>query len=375
MSRMKSLRVSGWKSIKETDPPLEFGPINVLIGANGSGKSNLISFFTLLNELLGERLQAFVGRSGGAESLLHYGSKKTRTVEGDLELETGKNTSRYFIQLTHAAVDTLIFSEERVEFHMPDNPSPLRHVLGSGHKESLLKLQAGDSIGIGTHLPWLLDQLMSRFQVFHFHDTSETAKVRQSGYVEDNHHLLPDAGNLASMLYLYKTVHPDAYRRIVSTVRQLVPSFGDFALEPQRSDPKSILLNWRQFDTDYLFGPHQLSDGSLRAMAIAALFLQPENDLPSMIVLDEPELGLHPQALELLLGLIRSVSHRTQVILATQSPTLLDYFEPAEIIVADLQNGASRFRRLDEKELNGWLEDYGVGELWQKNVIGGGPLA
>jgi predicted ATPase len=381
MSRLKSLRVSGWKSINETDPPLAFGPINVLIGANGSGKSNLISFFKLLNELLGERLQAFVGKSGGAESLLHYGSKKTLSVIGDLELETGKNTSRYFIELTHAAVDTLIFSEEtfiiaeeRVEFHVPDNPSTLRHVLGSGHKESLLKLQAADAIGFGTHLPWVLERDMSRFQVFHFHDTSETAKVRQSGYVEENHHLLPDAGNLASMLYLYKTMHPDAYRRIVSTVRQLVKSFGDFALEPQRFDPKSILLNWRQFDRDYLFGPHQLSDGSLRAMAIATLFLQPESDLPDMIVLDEPELGLHPQALELLLGLIRSVSHRTQVILATQSPTLLDYFEPAEIIVADLQDGASRFRRLDEERLKDWLEDYGVGELWQKNVIGGGPL-
>jgi predicted ATPase len=173
---------------------------------------------------------------------------------------------------------------------------------------------------------------------------------------------------------LLNTIHPDAYLRIVSTVRQLVPSFGDFALEPQRFDSKSILLNWRQFDSDYLFGPHQLSDGSLRAMAIATLFLQPENDLPNMIVLDEPELGLHPQALELLLGLIRSVSYRTQVILATQSPTLLDYFEPAEIIVADLQDGASRFRRLDEEQLKDWLEDYGVGELWQKNVIGGGPL-
>lgn len=378
MSRLKSLRVSGWKSIKETDPPLEFGPINILIGANGSGKSNLISFFKLLNELLEERLQAFVGKSGGAESLLHYGSKETLAVEGNLELETYTNTSRYFIQLTHAAVDTLIFSEERVEFHVPDNPSPLRHVLGSGHKESLLKLQADAENGPGrprTHLCWMVEQLMSRFQVFHFHDTSETAKVRQSGYLEENQHLLPDAGNLASMLYLYKTMHPDTYRRIVSTVRQLVPSFGDFALEPQRFDPKSILLNWRQFDTDYLFGPHQLSDGSLRAMAIATLFLQPENDLPNMIVLDEPELGLHPQALELLLGLMRSVSHRTQVILATQSPTLLDYFVPAEIIVADLHEGASRFRRLDEEQLSDWLDDYGVGELWQKNVIGGGPLA
>ena len=177
------------------------------------------------------------------------------------------------------------------------------------------------------------------------------------------------------MLYLYKAAYPEVYARIVSTVRQVVPAFDDFVLEPQRLSPTKILLNWKQIGREYLLGPHQLSDGSLRAMAIATLFLQPENNLPNLIVLDEPELGLHPQALELLLGLIRSVSHRTQVILSTQSPTLLNYFEASEVIVAELQEGASKFRRVDEKELTDWLEDYSVGELWQKNVIGGGPLA
>jgi len=367
---LKTLRVTGWKSIKETEPPLEFGPVNVMIGANGSGKSNLVSFFKMLNELVGGRLQTFISTSGAAESLLHYGSKRTPLVEGELEFDTPTGSSLYYMRLMHAAVDTLIFSEERVEFHRPDQPIPLRDTLGSGHKESLLRSKAYQ----GNQTAYYLLRLLGLCRVFHFHDTSETARVRQSAYIEANQHLYPDAGNLASMLYLYKTVHPEVYLRIVSTVRQLVPSFDDFVLEPQRLDRKSILLNWRQIGSDYLFGPHQLSDGSVRAAAIATLFLQPENHLPNLIVLDEPELGLHPQALDLLIGLIRSVSHRTQVILATQSPTLLDYFEPNEIIVADFLEGESHFRRLDEKQLTNWLEDYSVGELWEKNVLGGGPF-
>lgn len=367
---MKKLQVIGWKSIKEMDPGLELGPVNVFIGANGSGKSNLVSFFKLLNELVGERLQTFVNTSGGAESLLHFGSNKTPLLEGKLEFDTPTGTSSYYMRLMYAEVNTLTFSEERVEFQGPEDPNPLRDTLGSGHKESFLK-----SIGYErSQTAYSLFRLMSRCLVFHFHDTSERAQVRQPAYIEANQHLYPDAGNLASMLYLYKTANPEVYRRIVSTVRMLVPSFDDFVLEPRRLDPKSIMLNWRQVGSDYLFGPHQLSDGSLRAIAIATLFLQPETNLPNMVVLDEPELGLHPQALEILLGLIRSVSHRTQVILATQSPTLLDYFEPSEIVVADSIEGASRFRRLDENQLSDWLEDYGVGELWQKNVIGGGPL-
>lgn len=116
---MKTLRVTGWKSIKETDPVLEFGPVNVLIGANGSGKSNLVSFFKLLNELVGERLQVFISTSGGAESLLHYGSKVTPMIEGELEFDTPTGTSRYYARLMHAAVDTLIFAEERLSFTDP----------------------------------------------------------------------------------------------------------------------------------------------------------------------------------------------------------------------------------------------------------------
>jgi predicted ATPase len=216
---------------------------------------------------------------------------------------------------------------------------------------------------------------LRRFRVFHFHDTSETAKIRQSCYIEANQALYSDGGNLAAMLYLYQQTKPMIYRRIVSTVRKIMPMFDDFVLEPQRLNPKYILLRWKQRDGEYIFGPHQISDGSLRAMALIALFLQPIGDLPAAIILDEPELGLHPHAIEIIAGLIRAASLKAQVILTTQSTTFLDHFKLEEIIVVDDERGHSVFRRLEVDQFKDWLEDYSVSQLWEKNVLGGGPLS
>lgn len=218
-------------------------------------------------------------------------------------------------------------------------------------------------------------RFFSQFRVYHFHDTSETAKIRQPGYIEANQGLYSDGGNLAAMLYLYQQTRPRVYRRIVATIRHIMPMFDDFALEPQRLNPKNILLNWRQIGSEYVFGPHQLSDGTLRAMALITLFLQPAEDLPSVTIVDEPELGLHPHGIEIIAGLIRAASLTSQVILTTQSTTFLDHFDPGEIVVVDDEQGHSLFRRLDPDQLKDWLEDYSVGELWEKNVLGGGPLA
>jgi predicted ATPase len=368
MARLSKIRIAGWKSIRDMDPGLELGPLNVLIGANGSGKSNLVSFFQLLNELEGERLQTFIGQSGGADSVLHLGSKLTPRISAELEAETETGRLRYSFHLTYAAPGTLLIDEERI---VPDAPSPKTISISiGGHLESHLRQQAAQC----DQSAKTMSDLFRRFRVYHFHDTAQTARIRQGGYIEANQGLYSDGGNLAAMLYLYQQTRPMVYRRIVSAVRQVMPMLDDFVLEPQRLNPKHILLNWKQEDSEYVFGPHQLSDGSLRAMALIALFLQPAEDLPALIVLDEPELGLHPHAIEIIGGLIRATSLETQVILTTQSSTFLDHFEPEEIIVVDSRDGRSLFRHLNTKELRYWLKDYSVGRLWEKNVFGGGPL-
>ena len=369
MARLHSIRIAGWKSIRDIDPKLELGPINVLIGANGSGKSNFVSFFRFLNELADERLQNCIGQSGGSDSVLHYGSKVTPGISAELKFETELGRTRYTLSLTHAAPDNLRVHDEWL---VPDGSSRVTMSCGvGGQRESNLRQWADQCNPSARNLSGVL----SRCRVFHFHDTSETARIRLSGYIEANQSLYSDGGNLAAMLYLSQQTKPNVYRRIVATVRHIMPVFDDFVLEPQRLNPRNILLNWKQTGNDYLFGPHQLSDGTLRAMALITLFLQPVEDLPAVIIVDEPDLGLHPHALEIIAGLIRAASLETQVILTTQSRTFLDHFEPEEIIVVDDEQGHSVFRRLDADPLEDWLEDYSVSQLWEKNVLGGGPLA
>jgi predicted ATPase len=216
-------------------------------------------------------------------------------------------------------------------------------------------------------------KLLSGIHVHHFHDTSETARVRLGGYIEDNQALHHDAGNLAAVLYLMKNQYAPVYRRITAAVRTMIPDFDDFVLEPQQAAPQNILLNSRRRYTDYLFGPHQFSDGSLRFIALATLLNQPSERFPSVMVIDEPELGLHPAAISLLAGMLRAASNLCQVIVATQSVALLDEFEVEEVIVAEMHHGESVFRRLDTASLAQWLDDYSLSQLWEKNVIGGGP--
>jgi predicted ATPase len=358
MNGLKKIHLKGWKSIREVE--LELGPLNVLIGANGSGKSNFISFFKLLNEMGEGRLQEHIARVGGAESLLHYGSKQTPFIESELLFKTSSSEPIYHLRFAHAVTDTLIFAEEKWTLGRASYK-------GSGHKEMINHILSDpDRILFG---------LINSCRVYHFNDTSLGSPVRLPGFIEENTYLRPDARNLASVLHRFRRTEAlrPVYDRIVSTISQINPRFGDFVLEPRAFNPSQIMLNWREKGRDYLLGPHQLSDGTLRVMALTTLLLQPENELPRVIVIDEPELGLHPYAIGVLAALLRKVSHHSQVIVSTQSAELLNYFEPDEVIVVDRKKEESEFRRLNASELDAWLEDYNLSELWEKNVLGGGP--
>ncbi len=371
MQLLKRVRVAGWKSIR--DQSLELTPLTVVIGANGAGKSNLLSLFRLINALFAKTpsFQSYVGKSGYADRLLHYGSRRSPIAELELTFETDGGENRYYARWAAAAGGALIFTEERVEFLRRGNIHPRPVPLGSGHSESNLMHAAedGDSTAV------VVLGLLRRCRLFHFHDTSEVSAVRQSSYVEANRFLQPDAGNLASVLYLYQEKHPTAYRRIVAAVRQMVPGFGDFVLEPSRLNEREIFLNWTQRGEEYEFGPHQLSDGSLRFIALASLLLQPPENLPLLVAFDEPELGLHPAAIEILARMVQAASLKSQILLATQSPTFLDQFQPENVVVVNVSGGASEFQRLTPEALKLWSTEYSLGEIWEKNVVGGGPYA
>jgi predicted ATPase len=378
---LRTLHLAGWKSIQTIDPPLAFGPINVFIGANGAGKSNLISFFRLLNRMISKRLQEYLGASGGAESVFYLGSKHTARIEATLEFCSKDGTNRYFLRLVQAAGDTLIFSEERLEFQRGGKGTPKTLVLGAGHRETLLHAEADkekQEVANGIKKKRIANvtrSLLAKCRVFHFHDTSETARVRSAGYIEDNRFLHVAAENLAAILYLYRERHSAEYRRIAAAVSMAVPGFEDFILEPQRLNPNNILLKWKRGGSEYELGPHQFSDGSIRFIALATLLNQPVESLPTMIIIDEPELGLHPAAIELVAGMAKAASQHSQIVLATQSPVLLDHFSADEVIVVNNRQGASEFQRLSSQDLEAWLHDYTISEIWEKNVVGGGPYA
>lgn len=363
---LQRLTLNGFKSIKAMD--LELRPLNILIGANGAGKSNLISFFKMLNEMMVGRFQQYIATSGRAQSLLHFGPKITPQIEAKLEFEVENGIDTYHLRLFHAAGDTLIFAEETLGFLQTGYTSPRIDQLGAGHQETRIS-EAADE---GKQTAKTLRYLLNRCRVYHFHDTSSTAEVRQSCYLGDNRWLMSDAGNLAALLLRFrKENHGAAYQRIVGTIRLIAPFFDDFDLEPDASN--RVILNWREKGSDRVFGPHQFSDGTLRAICLATLLLQPEDELPKLIVVDEPELGLHPYALNVVAALFSKASHHTQILISTQSSSFLDNFDPEDVIAVNREGKESQFKRLNPLELEAWLDEYSLGEVWEKNVIGGGP--
>jgi predicted ATPase len=368
MAMLRRVILKGFKSIKAMD--LELRPLNILIGANGAGKSNLVSFFKMLNEMMAGRLQQYIGTSGRAQSLLHFGPKVTPQFEAELEFEVDEGVDTYAMRLFHAAGDTLVFADETLSFLQTGHMKPKQVPLGSGHQETRI----GEQADKGEPTARVFRHLLNHCRVYHFHDTSSTARLRQYCYVGDKRWLMPDAGNLAALLFRLRNENDGAaYHPIVTTIRLIAPFFDDFDLEPTGPNKKDIILNWREKGADQVFGPHQLSDGTLRAICLVTLLMQPDHDLPDLIIVDEPELGLHPYALNVVASLFRKASHHTQVLISTQSSSFLDSFDPEDVVIVNRRGKESEFTRPDLTKLDAWLDDYSLGEVWEKNVIGGGP--
>lgn len=370
MGYLQRIDISGFKSIREMS--LELRPLNVLIGANGVGKSNFIGAFKFLNELINKNLQVYVALAGGANTFLHFGRQHTDELYFYIELAQdvdGLMTNAYSCTLQPSATDSFVFVDEVAYFHDRSRyKKPMDIPLGSGHRESLLKQEARHQ-GIVRHV----HEAVTSWRVYHFHDTSERARIKGTGEINDNVFLRPDGANLAAYLYWLQTKQPAAYRNIVDTIRLVAPFFADFDLKPDRRDESKIRLEWREVGSDTYFDANALSDGTLRFMCLATLMLQPKSRLPATILLDEPELGLHPYAIGVLADLLTGTARETQLIVSTQSVTLVNQLDYEHIVVADRQEQQSVFRHLDGAELEHWLADYGLGDLWEKNVIGGRP--
>ncbi len=360
MSKLQRFRAAGFRSIRRVD--LELSDLNVLIGANGSGKSNFIGILRLLNDLVEERLQVSVATAGGANALLHFGRKQTSRLEIDLEF--GMNG--YMCVLVPTADDNLVFESEQWSFQGEGHSKPYFEGNGAGQRESALRAAAGKP-GVARFVRRALES----WKVYHFHDTSPSAGLKQLGPIDDNTRLRADASNLAAFLYYLQESSPNDYANVVNASRLAAPFLRDLSLRPSPTSPGKIKLEWLHRGSDAYFDASSLSDGTIRFLCLATLLLQP--NLPSVVLLDEPELGLHPAAIGTLAGLLRSASKRTQVIVSTQSVTLVNQLAPEDLVIAERENEASVFRRFSSGEIASWMDEYSLGELWEKNVLGGRP--
>lgn len=360
MSSVSSLSIAGYKSIRELSN-FALRDLNVLIGANGAGKSNFINLFRMLAEMYEQGLQLYVQTQGGPDALLHFGRSSTERLHA--EFYFGNNG--YKFDLVPTTDNRLIFESEYSWFGGVYRPTSSSRLLGSGHEESKLKTATDQ------YSPYVRGSI-SDWRVYHFHDTGEKARVKQRHSANDNLRLKTDAANLAAYLRRLHQEYPAYYQRIVDAIRLVAPYFDDFVQRP--GEMEFVELEWRQRGKpDTPLKANMLSDGTLRFICLATLLLQPIALLPATILIDEPELGLHPYAITVLADVFRQVSEQRQLIVSTQSVELVNELTPEDIIVVDQEGDASTFRRYSSEELSGWLEEYSLGEVWKRNILGGRP--
>ena len=347
MSRLESIAIRGFRSFgKEVEVRLR--PLNVLIGANGAGKSNFLEAFSLLRALSKKPIENYVDKVGGADRLLHFGSRTTKEITICVTFD---DNDGYTLKFYSGENDRLFpENDDFLAIGMPRFPD-----MGDKIRNTVSRL--------------------SKWRKYHFLDTGIDSPMKKTVNLDDNRNLRWNGSNLAAFLYLLRKKYGTEYRAICNAVRLVAPFFDDFALEPRALNRETIRLEWQHRNSDAYFDASALSDGTLRFMALATLLLQPKALRPDIVLLDEPELGLHPYAIAMLAAMVRATSCETQVLLATQSPVLVDHFEPEDVLVADRVDGQTDIKPLNPEELSAWLEDYSLGQLWEKNHFGGRPAS
>ena len=369
--RIESVSIRGFRSLADFTIS-EMPNAAVLIGANGSGKSNFIRFFELVSSMLRPRgLAEFVEMQGGADDQLFRGNRHTPCLKAQMALRTENNRFDYRFALSYAHPDRFFFSEEGFRFSNVEYPTEAAwENLGSGHREAAIVGAQYDGPNVYSITASLFVLMLRNCSTFQFHDTSDSSNFNKRWDVEDDDQLRSDGGNLAAILHRLEQEDIRRYETICQHIGRVLPAFERFTIE--RSYGK-VSLRWKAKGADKTIGAHLTSDGSLRFFALVTLLNLPPEMLPDVILLDEPELGLHPAAVTLIGGMIKALAEQRQVIVATQSPLLVDAFDLNEIFVLDLEDGQTKVRKPCQSDYQHWLDEYTTGELWQKNLLGGRP--
>ena len=381
-TRIESVHIKGFRSLADVDLS-GLGGATVMIGANGSGKSNFIRFFEMMSWMLrSRRLAEFVERQGGADDQLYGGARVTPRMEAEIVLRTDAGRNDYRFSLAHAHPDRLMFTEEAFRFSAKGYPTDAAwQYLGSGHREAAIVEAAHgrDHFGnltrhlsnVNSTTARVIVHLLRNCSVHQFHDTSNTSRFKIKWDVTDNNSLRAHGGNLAAVLLCLEREDVRRFDLICRHIQRVLPVFDRFELEESRG---KVELRWKAKGIEKTVGAHLTSDGSLRFFALVTLLNLPPEMLPDVLLLDEPELGLHPAAVALIGGMIQALAEERQVIVATQSPLLVDAFDLDEFFVLELREGRTEVHRLESNRYRAWLEDdFTPGELWLKNLLGGRP--
>ena len=356
---MDKIQIRGYKSIK--DVSIDLKPINILIGANGAGKSNFVSFFEFINIVYERKLKEYVAINGGVEKFIYRGRSNHPKFPPPPQYLGAKisfkdSTNAYSFSLA-PSIKKFIFHSEKLWFKDND------------WQKSDYSDEASIKFDNSFRAQYIREHL-SNLRKYHFHDTGKNSPFNQSSHVQNDGYFLYETGqNLAAYLFNIQNNRPLVYKRIIRVIQSIAPYFSDFYFQPNEGG--FLYLQWRDKYNSMIYGATDLSDGTIRFIALTTIFMQP--NLPETIIIDEPELGLHPLAISKLAGMIQSVSQKgTQVIIATQSSDLVSYFTPDDILTVDMVNGESQFKRLIKDDLNVWMQDYSLGDLWKRSIISGG---
>lgn len=356
-----NIKIEGYKSIKSLN--IELKPINILLGGNGVGKSNFISIFSLLRNIYNHNLQNYIQKKGGADSLLYFSKKNTKSIDLTIDFKSHSGHENQFIVSLEISQDTLFLKSVKTAF---------KYVGLWKQKEYETNVLESNFQNINTNQAYWVNDRLKEFDVYHFHDTGDSSPMKGMNDINDNTRLKRDGSNLAAFLYYLQEKENNHFKRIELTIKSIAPFFEKFVLKPNRLNEQKIQLEWREKGfPDTYFNAYHLSDGTLRFICLATLLMQP--NLPRTVIIDEPELGLHPVAINKLSALIRKASERIQLILSTQSTNLIDNFDPEDIIVTNKEGHESVFKRLKNEDLKDWLEEYTLGDLWGQNKLGAQP--
>lgn len=372
-AKIESVRIRGFRSLADVEFP-DLPNVAVLLGANGSGKSNFLRFLEMVQQMLRyRRLGDFVARQGGADDQLFGGSGQTPQMAAEFKVKTAQGKYAYHFTLDYAPPDNLLCAGEQLVYNRSGEPEELVLPADGGAKESkLAALVQGNGCSNSTAEQAAADlvEVLGGCAFYHFHNTGDNAGFKQWRDIADNSRLRPDGGNLAAVLYRLAREEVRRYDYIRLQIQQILPAFDCFDLAESCG---KVLLRWKARGTERTLGAHMASDATLRFFALTTLMYLPEEMLPTIVVLDEPELGLHPMTLHLLGGMIRSLSVRRQVILTTQSPQLVDAFTLDQLYLLGCRDGETEVRKLHSEGYEHWLEKYNTGELWDMNLFGGSP--